>query len=236
MDNYTYTPFINNSLLRRALARPAAQAGSASSTAPAQGLVRALHCAMLLSRPQNHLAFDCRGDFRKDEAARSAEAFSYGVEHEFRQNPYSWLGADQVKRPDGTWQNEFRASSGKNHPSEGSSKDLAERVSSKFGQKPPVGRIERGLGGTSFEQVRAKTTHRKDRTRDWQNEFRASSGKNHPPDGSNRLPACDVICLRASCRAAKCGHGASRAKKQEDPADRTRRCWPRLVTGSSCRG
>ena len=39
---------------------------------------------------------------------------------------------------------------------------------------------------TNFEQVRAKTTHRKDRRPDRQDDFRASSGKNHPSEGSNR--------------------------------------------------
>ena len=38
MDNYPYHPFIDNSLLRRALPRPAAQPGAASSTVPLRGL------------------------------------------------------------------------------------------------------------------------------------------------------------------------------------------------------
>ena len=60
-------------------------------------------------------------------------------------------------------QNEFRASSGKNHPSEGSNKGLAERFASKFGQKPPVGWVN-SIGRRIFEQVRAKTTRWKDQT------------------------------------------------------------------------
>ena len=43
-------------------------------------------------------------------------------------------------------------------------RESAERMSGKFGQKPPVGRIEQGLGRTNFKQVRAKTTRWKDRT------------------------------------------------------------------------
>ncbi len=92
MDNYLYHPFIDNSLLRRALPRPAAQPGAASSTAPLRGLRAHSSRAMLLSRPKNHqrrkyTMFDCRGDFRKDEAA-----LSYGVDHGFRQGPKFSVG------------------------------------------------------------------------------------------------------------------------------------------------
>ncbi len=177
--------------------------------------------------------FDCRGDFRKDEAA-----LSYGVDHGFREGPNSRLGTDQDQN--GTWHNGFRASSGKTTrrkertglgrtdfeqvrakpPVRRSEQGLAERISSKFGQnhpsegsnrdstkpdseqvraKPPVGRIERGLGRTDFEQVRAKTTRRKDRTYRWtilpksKSVFLAVHASRLP--GGRRRDACTISAM-----------------------------------------
>ena len=184
--------------------------------------------------------FESHGDFRKDEAARRAEASPYGVDRGFRRSARarnSRLGTNQdrtalgrpnfgqvqakttrrkgrtadwqkefragsgknhpVGRAERDWRNEFRASSGKTHPSEGLKSGLAEGIPSKFGQNPPVGRIEQRTVRPSSEQVRAKPTHREDRAelteavpskfgqkppvgrieRDWRNQFRASSGR-----------------------------------------------------------
>ena len=171
MDNYPYSPFIDNSLLGRALPRPAAQTGAASSTALVRGLAAHASALCSFSRPQNHLAFDCRGDFRKDDAARRAEAFSYGMDNGFRLSPNYRLGSTVSGCRDTLAIEAQRASeecvsgaaeivflacaSGSDAPS-----------SSKFGQKPPIGRIEERIGGTIFGQVRAKTTHRRDRRAD----------------------------------------------------------------------
>ena len=98
--------------------------------------------------------FDCRGDFRKDEAALVRRG------PRVPQGPI--LGWELI-RIKWTWQNGFRASSGKTTRQ----KDRAGTWQNGFrasSAKPPVGRIEQGL----------------DRT-----EFRASSGKNHPSEGSN---------------------------------------------------
>ena len=195
MDNYPYTPFIDNSLLRRALPRPAANRVGLVNR-PAQGLARdsSAPCSFpdpkIIKAKYSMFTFDCRGDFRKDEAA-----LSYGADHGFREGPNSRLGTDQDQMGLGrTDFEQVRAKPPVGRIEQGLGRTNFEQVRAKppvgrieqglgrtdFEQvraKPPVGRIEQGLGRTDFEQVRAKTTRWKDRTGTRQNEFRASSGK-----------------------------------------------------------